>query len=432
MLAAALSTRALSQATRTPAVSYAVRALSAKSSEQEKLIAQLIKDNPMLVQATVKTAEALNLTGASNPSANEIAKLAEQYVNVKAAVSYTESAVGQVLRNGNTSALIKEPVVVSITGAAGAIGYSLAFRVAGGMMLGPHQPVILKLIEIEPAMQALQGVVMELKDCAFPLVAGIEIHTDLEKGFANADYALLVGSKPRSKGMERGDLLKENGKIFVGQGKAINTTAKKSIKVVVVGNPANTNCLIAANNAPNIPAENFSALTRLDHDRALAQVADKINCHTSEIEKLCIWGNHSATQYPDLSYATVKGTSVKKIINDDKWINDTFIPTVQQRGAAIIEARGASSAASAANAALHHIRDWVQGTAGGWTSMAVPSCNEYGIGAGVYYSYPVICEDGKFTKVLGLRVDKFSQEKMDLTKKELFSERDMVKGLLPN
>jgi len=299
-------------------------------------------------------------------------------------------------------------------------------------MLGPHQPVILQLLEIDPAMKALEGVVMELKDCAFPLVKGITTSSSAEKAFENADYALLVGSKPRSKGMERGDLLNANGKIFVGQGQALNKFASKDVKVVVVGNPANTNCLIAANNAPDLNPDNFSALTRLDHDRALAQIAERVNCHTRDIQNLCIWGNHSATQYPDITHATVGGKPVPGLVNDDKWVRGTFIPTVQKRGAAIIEARGASSAASAANASIAHIRDWVAGTAGEWTSMAIPSCSAYGIGAGVYYSYPVTCDNGKATKVLGLKQDKFSTEMMEATKKELFSERDMVKALLPN
>jgi len=336
------------------------------------------------------------------------------------------------MRFGNLSALQQEPVRVAVTGAAGSIGYSLIFRVASGNMLGPYQPVILHLIEVEPAMKVLEGVVMELKDCAFPLVAGIETFSSVEKGFEGVDYALLVGSKPRGKGMERGDLLNENGKIFVAQGKALNKFANRTVKTVVVGNPANTNCLIAASNAPDLRPEQFSALTRLDHDRALAQVAIKLKCHTTEISKLCIWGNHSSTQYPDLTNAMVNGKSVKTLINDDNWVKNTFIPTVQKRGAAIIDARGASSAASAANAAIAHMRDWVNGTAGQWTSMAVPSNFAYGVGEGVYFSYPLTCDNGGYTIVTNLQPDAFSQEMIAATKKELFQERDLVKAMLPN
>jgi len=417
-----------------PAISQVSGCVVARafSSQDSKNVTNLIRDNPKLVEATVRTGAVLSLAGVESPNLTEMEKLGEQYVNVKAALAYSQSAANQVLKGGNTSSLAREPVRVAITGAAGAIGYSLIFRIASGMMLGPHQPVILKLIEIEPALKALEGVVMELKDCAFPLVAGIEATSNIEKGFEGCDYALLVGSKPRTKGMERGDLLTENGKIFVGQGKAINKFANKNVKVVVVGNPANTNCLIAANNAPDIPAENFSALTRLDHDRALAQIALKTGCHPSEIQKLCIWGNHSATQYPDLSFATINGKPVNQIVNDDKWVPETFIPVVQKRGASIIEARGASSAASAANAALCHMRDWAAGTSGAWLSMAVPSTDDYGIGRGVYFSYPVTCENGTFTKVLNLPINPFSRSMIDATKKELFDERDAVKGMLPN
>lgn len=325
----------------------------------------------------------------------------------------------------------KPPVKVSITGAAGQIGYALVYRVASGAMLGADQPVILQLIELPQAMNALKGVAMELEDCAFPLLRGIVQADSNEKGFEDADYALLVGSKPRGPGMERGDLLKDNGKIFTGVGKAINKFSKKSVKVLVIGNPANTNCLIAAANAPNIAPENFSAMTRLDHNRAIAQVANKTNCNADDVEKLCIWGNHSSTQYPDLSYASIKGKSAKSIINDEKWIRDTFIPTVQQRGAAIIKARGASSAASAANGGIDHVRDWALGTKGKWVSMAVPSDGSYGVPKGVYFSYPVTCENGSYKLVQNLSIDQFSADKIAATKKELFEERDMVKDLLP-
>jgi malate dehydrogenase len=388
--------------------------------------------NPVLVEAAQKTGESLTLAGATSPSVEAIDKLADQFVNVKASTSFVHSSVSKVLRYGDQSVLTKEPVRVAVTGAAGAIGYSLIFRIASGKMLGPHQPVILHLIEIEPAMKALQGVVMELQDCAFPLLRGINAVSSVEKGFEGVNYALLVGSKPRAKGMERGDLLNENGKIFVEQGKALNNFANPNVKVVVVGNPANTNCLIAASNAPKLNPNQFSALTRLDHDRALAQISTKLNCPVGDIQKLCIWGNHSSTQYPDVSNATVNGKSVPQLINNEKWIVSTFIPTVQKRGAAIIEARGASSAASAANAAIAHMRDWVNGTAGQWTSMAIPSDNDYGVGPGVYFSYPVICDEGKVTKVTGLKLDKFSQDMVAATKQELFQERDMVKAMLPN
>jgi len=253
-----------------------------------------------------------------------------------------------------------------------------------------------------------------------------------KKGFDGADYAMLVGSKPRGKGQERGDLLNENGKIFVSQGQALNKFASRDVKVIVVGNPANTNCLIAASNAPDLGPEQFSAMTRLDHDRALAQVSERLKVRSQDIDRLCIWGNHSATQYPDLSHALVNGQRVRSLVNDDKWIRDVFIPTVQKRGAAIIEARGASSAASAANAALMHMRDWVAGTNGKWTSMAIPSDNTYGIGYGLYYSYPVVCADGQYTKVYDVPIDPFSAEMMEATKKELFQERDLVKSMLPN
>jgi len=399
---------------------------------QKVMFERLMRENPSIVQATVKAAESLSMTGVDAPSYEDITSLAQHNTNIKAALDYTKTAVGAALRASSVAQPALPPVRVAVTGAAGAIGYSLVYRIASGEMLGPHQPVILQLVEIEPMMSKLQGVVMELLDCAFPLLAGVETASSVEKGFANVDYALLVGSKPRSKGMERGDLLNANGKIFVAQGKALNDFASRDVKVVVVGNPANTNCLIAANNAPDLGPEQFTALTRLDHDRALAQVADKIGCHTTEIERLCIWGNHSATQYPDLSHATVGGKRVKDIIGDEEWIRKTFIPTVQKRGAAIIEARGASSAASAGNAAMMHMRDWVAGTNDQWTSMAIPSDNTYGVGAGVYYSYPVVCASGSYSKVYDVPVDPFSAEMMEATRQELFQERDMVRALLPN
>lgn len=397
---------------------------------QKVIFERIIRENPSLVQATIRAAESLQELAVEAPSLAELKALSEQNVNVKAALNYTEAAVAKALRQNSSGALLP-PVRVAVTGAAGAIGYSLVYRIASGEMLGPNQPVILSLIEIEPMLPKLQGVVMELNDCAFPLLAGVETHSSVEKGFEGVDYALLVGSKPRSKGMERGDLLNENGKIFVAQGQALNNFASRQVKVVVVGNPANTNCLIAASNAPDLGPEQFTALTRLDHDRALAQVGERLNCRTQDIDRLCIWGNHSATQYPDLSHAVLGGQLVRSLINDDKWIRETFIPTVQKRGAAIIEARGASSAASAGNAAMMHVRDWVAGTNGKWTSMAIPSDDAYGVGAGVYYSYPVVCENGSYTKVYDVPIDAFSAEMMEKTRQELFQERDLVRAMLP-
>lgn len=329
-----------------------------------------------------------------------------------------------------SSAATKAPMKVAVTGSAGQIGYALLYRIASGALLGPDQPVILHCLELPPAMNALKGVAMELEDCAFPLLKGIVQTDNIEKGFEDIDVALLVGAKPRGPGMERADLLKDNGKIFTGQGKALNKFAKKSVRVLLVGNPANTNCLIAASNAPDIPPENFTAMTRLDHNRALAQIVNKTKCDLSEIEKVAIWGNHSSTQYPDLSHATIKGKSAKQVINDQKWIEETFIPDVQQRGAAIIKARGASSAASAANAAIDHIHDWVLGTKGKWVSMAIPSDGSYGVPKGLYFSYPVVCANGKYEKINNLPIDEFSAKKIELTKKELLEERDTVKSLL--
>ncbi len=325
---------------------------------------------------------------------------------------------------------MKEPVRIAITGAAGQIGYQLCFRIASGGMFGPNQPVILQLLEIPPAIDALKGVVMELEDAAFPMLHGIVATTDLDEGFKDTDYAILVGSKPRGPGMERADLLSENGKIFGPQGKSLNAVASRDVKVLVVGNPANTNALIASANAPDLPPENFTAMTRLDHNRALAQLAEKTGQHHTLIKQMIIWGNHSATQYPDLHHTLVGGKPALDSV-DQKWYESVFIPTVQQRGAAIIKARGASSAASAASAAIDHIRDWALGTDGDdWVSMAVPSDGSYGIEPGVIYSFPCTCEDGQWKIVPDLEIDDFSRERMDATDKELREEREAVKELL--
>ena len=325
---------------------------------------------------------------------------------------------------------MKAPVRVTITGAAGQIGYQLAFRIASGQLLGADQPVILQLLEIPPALGALNGVVMELNDCAFPTLAGTLATDDANVAFKDADYALLVGAKPRGPGMERKDLLLGNAKIFSAQGKAINAHASRDIKVLVVGNPANTNALITASNAPDIDPRNFTAMTRLDHNRALSQLAEKTGCHTTDIRKMTIWGNHSATQYPDINHTTIKGAAATGSV-DQSWTRDTFIPTVQKRGAAIIEARGLSSAASAASAAIDHIHDWALGTApGDWTSMGIPSDGSYGIPEGVVYSFPVTCNGGQYEIMQGLDVDDFSRERMDATYKELKEERDGVADLL--
>jgi malate dehydrogenase len=325
---------------------------------------------------------------------------------------------------------MKKPVTVTITGAAGQIGYALAFRVASGQLLGADQPVNLNLLEITPTLPALNGVVMELNDCAFPTLNKVIATDDAKVAFKDAGVALLVGARPRGPGMERKDLLLANAQIFSAQGKAMNEVADRNIKVLVVGNPANTNALIARANAPDLNPRNFTAMTRLDHNRALSQLAEKTGAHTTDIRKLIIWGNHSATQYPDLSHATVSGKAAKSLV-DQKWIEETFIPVVQQRGAAIIKARGASSAASAASAAIDHVHTWVKGTApGDWISMAVPSDGSYGIKEGVIYSYPVTTKDGEYQIVQGLSVDEFSRKRMDLTEAELREERDGVKTLL--
>ncbi len=326
---------------------------------------------------------------------------------------------------------MKTPVRVAVTGAAGQIGYSLLFRIAAGEMLGKDQPVILQLLEIPQAQEALQGTVMELEDCAFPLVAGIVATDSAEEAFRDADYVLLVGAKPRGPGMERKDLLEANAAIFSAQGQALNAVAKRDVKVLAVGNPANTNALITQRNAPELDPRNFTAMTRLDHNRALAQLANQVGCHSTEIRGLAVWGNHSATQYPDISHCTIQGRPAAEQV-EHAWVKDTFIPTVQQRGAAIIKARGASSAASAASAAIDHMRDWALGTPEGeWTSMAVPSDGSYGIEPGLIYSFPVICRGGDYEIVQGLSVDDFSRARMDETATELAEERDAVAHLLP-
>ena len=325
---------------------------------------------------------------------------------------------------------MKSPVRVVVTGAAGQIGYALLFRIAAGDMLGKDQPVILHLLEITPALPALQGVVMELNDCAFPLLAGVVATDDVNVACRNVDYALLVGARPRGPGMERKDLLEANGAIFTPQGKALNAHASRGVKVLVVGNPANTNALIAQQNAPDLDPNCFTAMVRLDHNRALSQLAQKTGAHVTDIRRMTIWGNHSATQYPDLSHATVRGAAAASLV-DRAWIEGTFIPTVQQRGAAVIKARGASSAASAASAALDHVHTWVHGTAkDDWVSMAVPADGSYGIPAGVIYSYPVSVHNGDYRIVPNLAIDEFSRKRMDATHAELREERDGVKNLL--
>ena len=324
---------------------------------------------------------------------------------------------------------MKDPVRVTITGAAGQIGYALLFRVASGAMLGNDQPVILQLLEITPALDAVKGVVMELDDCAFPLLQDVVYTDDANVAFKDTDYALMVGSRPRGPGMERKDLLEANAAIFSVQGKALNDNASRDVKVLVVGNPANTNALIAQRNAPDLNARNFTAMTRLDHNRAMAQLAAKAGKHVSEVDGLCIWGNHSATQYPDIHRASVAGEGAMSMIDMD-WYTADFIPTVQQRGAAIIEARGASSAASAANAAIDHMRDWALGT-DSVVSMGVYSDGSYGVAEGLIYSFPVTCQGGDWSIVQGVEVNGFSQEKMDATETELAEERDAVAHLLP-
>lgn len=325
---------------------------------------------------------------------------------------------------------MKQPLNVAITGAAGQIGYALAFRVASGAMLGPDQPVNLHLLEITPALPTLQGVVMELNDCAFPTLNKVIATDDARVAFKDCHAALLVGARPRGPGMERKDLLLANAQIFSAQGKALNEVAARDVRVLVVGNPANTNALIAMKNAPSLKPQSFTAMTRLDHNRALSQLAEKTGCHVNDIQKMIIWGNHSATQYPDINHCLVKGQPARSLV-DANWIEKDFIPTVQQRGAAIIKARGASSAASAGSAAIDHIRDWFRGSAAGdWVSMGIPSDGSYGIPEGVIYSYPVVCRNGQYEIVQGLAIDEFSRQRMDATHKELLEERDGVKDLL--
>ncbi|GIV68408.1 malate dehydrogenase [Caldilinea sp.] len=326
---------------------------------------------------------------------------------------------------------MKTPIRVSVTGAAGNIGYALLFRIANGDLFGPDQPVILQLLEIAPAMKALEGVAMELEDCAFPLLAGTVLTDDPNIAFDGANWALLVGARPRTKGMERKDLLSANGAIFTVQGKAINERAASDVRVLVVGNPANTNALIAMRSAPDVPAERFTAMTRLDHNRAVSQLAIKAGVPVTEVKKVTIWGNHSATQYPDAFHAEIGGKPAPAVINDDAWIKEVFIPTVQKRGAAIIEARGQSSAASAANAAINHVQSWWRGTpAGDWVSMAIPSTGAYGAPEGVIFSYPVTVKDGKYTIVEGLELSDFDKQMIRITGDELLEEREAVRELL--
>ncbi|MEY4643396.1 MAG: hypothetical protein RLZZ596_227 [Pseudomonadota bacterium] len=326
----------------------------------------------------------------------------------------------------------KKPVRVAVTGAAGQIGYALLFRIAAGEMLGKDQPVILQLLEIpdEKAQKALKGVMMELDDCAFPLLAGMTAHSDPMTAFRDADYALLVGSRPRGPGMERAELLSINGQIFIAQGKALNAVASRNVKVLVVGNPANTNAYIAMKSAPDLPRRNFTAMLRLDHNRALSQIAAKTGQAVADIEKLCVWGNHSPTMYADYRFATVKGASIKDMIKDQVWNETVFLPTVGKRGAAIIEARGLSSAASAANAAIDHMRDWALGTNGKWVTMGIPSDGQYGIPADIMFGMPVVCSAGEYKVVEGLAIDDFSRKCIDKTLAELQGEQDGVKHLL--
>jgi malate dehydrogenase len=322
------------------------------------------------------------------------------------------------------------PVRVAVTGAAGQIGYAILFRIASGQLLGPDTPVHLSLLEIPQALKAVEGTAMEIDDCAFPLVAGVDITDDPNKAFDGASVALLIGARPRSKGMERSDLLEANGGIFKPQGKALNDHAASDIKVLVVGNPANTNCLIAKSHAPDIPAERFTSMMRLDHNRAIAQLAAKAGATVSDVTNMTVWGNHSPTQYPDIFHAKVKGQNAAEVVADQEWLEGDFIPTVQKRGAAVIDARGASSAASAANAAVDHVRDWVRGTPDGdWVSMGIPSDGSYGVGEGVIFGFPVTCSGGAYEIVQGLELNDFSKARLDVTVKELEDERETVKQL---
>lgn len=328
--------------------------------------------------------------------------------------------------------MTKTPMRVAVTGAAGQIGYALLFRIASGEMLGKDQPVQLQLLEIpnEKAQKALQGVMMELDDCAFPLLHGMTAHSDPREAFKDVDVALLVGARPRGPGMERKDLLEVNAQIFTEQGKALNDVASRDVKVLVVGNPANTNAYIAMKSAPDLPAKNFTAMLRLDHNRALSQLAAKSDRPVADIQKLIVWGNHSPTMYPDIRFATAGTESLAELINDDEWNRNDFIPTVGKRGAAIIDARGLSSAASAANAAIDHIRDWVLGSDGNWVTMGIPSDGSYGIPEGIIYGVPVTTQNGEYTRITDLEIDDFSRERMDFTLNELLEERDGVKHLL--
>ena len=322
---------------------------------------------------------------------------------------------------------MSSPTKITVTGAAGQIGYALLFRIASGQLLGPDRPVELRLLEITPALGAAEGTAMELLDCAFPLLSGIEISDQPDEAFDGANVAFLVGARPRTKGMERGDLLEANGGIFAPQGKAINDNAADDIRVLVVGNPANTNALIAMSNAPDVPTERFTAIMRLDHNRAIAQLATKTGMPVSEIKRMIIWGNHSATQYPDISHATIGGKSAADVIDDQAWVEDQFISRVQQRGAEVIEARGSSSAASAANAAIDHMHDWVLGSVeGDYVSMGIPSDGSYGVDEGVISSFPVVCSGGSYEIVQGLEVDDFSRQRIDASVKELADEREAV------
>jgi malate dehydrogenase len=328
---------------------------------------------------------------------------------------------------------VSKPIRVTVTGAAGQIGYSLVFRIASGQLLGPEEPVDLRLLEIPPAMGALEGVAMEIVDCAFPLLAGLDLHDNPGDAFDGVNIALLVGSRPRTKGMERAELLSENGKIFTTQGKALNGGAASDVKVLVVGNPANTNCLIAMNNAPDIPRERFTAMLRLDHNRAVAQLANKVGASVGDVSKMGVWGNHSPTMYPDLFHAEVKGVRAAEVVDDQAWIENDFLPNVGKRGAAIIEARGASSAASAANAAIDHVHDWVSGTpsdgqASDWVSMGVPSDGSYGVPEGLISGFPCTCANGEWSIVQGLDIDAFSRAKIDASVAELAGERDTVQS----
>jgi len=323
---------------------------------------------------------------------------------------------------------VTNPVRVTVTGAAGQIGYSLVFRIASGQLLGPDQPVDLRLLEIPQAMGALEGVAMELVDCAFPLMSGLDLHDNPDDAFDGVNIALLVGSRPRTKGMERAELLAENGKIFTVQGKSLNARAAEDLKVLVVGNPANTNCLIAMNNAPDVPRERFTAMMRLDHNRAVAQLAAKLGAAVSDVSQMGVWGNHSPTMYPDLFHAHVRGVQAAQAVDDQAWIEDEFLPNVGKRGAAIIEARGASSAASAASAAIDHVRDWVTGTGGRWVSMGIPSDGSYGIEEGIICGMPCTCDAGSWSVVEGLELNDFSRGRIDASVAELLGERDTVKS----